>query len=322
MMYPWQSRQWLQLQAQIREQRLPHAILLAGPNGLGKLDFANQLAAGLLCKSPDNEGHACGQCDACKLLAAGTHPDYLLVAPEAEDKAIKVDDVRELCRTLSLTSQYGGYTVAVIAFADNMNINAANSLLKTLEEPTDNSILILVSSRPHRFPITIRSRCQTIHFDTPDTSDALQWLESQEVNNPEVLLRLAHGSPLLAIRLSEEDLLEQRKTLLQALIGAARTKQVTEYAESLSKWPGEYLLGWLYDLISDLLKLKQCGKAVLVHEDYHKELSQFSSQTDTESLYNLLDEVILLIRTQTIPLNSQMLWEDLLISWQRLQKRA
>ena len=122
MTYSWQNRQWQQLQAQIKEQRLPHAILLAGQNGLGKLDFANQLAAGLLCRSPDDKGHACGQCDACKLLAAGTHPDYLLVAPEAEDKAIKVDDVRELCRTLSLTSQDGGYTVAVMAFADNMNI--------------------------------------------------------------------------------------------------------------------------------------------------------------------------------------------------------
>ncbi|MDH5485036.1 MAG: DNA polymerase III subunit delta', partial [Gammaproteobacteria bacterium] len=216
MIYPWQKRQWLQIHQQFDAGRLPHALLLTGSEGLGKLDFARELAASILCRSTSGQGAACGQCDACHLIAAGTHPDYHFLAPEDVNKVIKVDDIRALCESFSLTSQFSGHRVAVIASADNMNTNAANSLLKTLEEPGENSLLILVSARPHRFPITIRSRCQAISFAVPETGVALQWLGDQSTmaaSDASLCLKLAHGSPLLAQRLMEEEILAQRKGL-------------------------------------------------------------------------------------------------------------
>ena len=123
MIYPWQTKQWQQLQSQKQQQRLPHALLLVGADGLGKLDFAYEFASSLLCQS-ESTLEACGECGSCKLIAAGTHPDLFYVAPEASGKVIKVDIIRDLCKEFSLTSQFSGYKVAVIADADSMNINA------------------------------------------------------------------------------------------------------------------------------------------------------------------------------------------------------
>ena len=326
MIYPWQTKQWQQLQSQKQAQRLPHALLLVGADGLGKLDFANELASSLLCTS-NSTSEACGECNACKLIAAGTHPDLLYVAPEAAGKIIKVDEIRDLCKEFSLTSQFGGYKVAVIADADSMNINASNSLLKTLEEPTASSVLILVSSKPHRLPITIRSRCQSIDFQVPDAAQAESWL-SDQIEGPNqdacrLLLNLAHGSPLLAVKLADEELREQRKGLMAALMGAANKQSITELALGLSKLPSNQLLGWLYDWISDLLKLQQCGNtASLVHLDFQKELGVLAQRSSSQGLYGLMDQVVELRKFQSIPLNTQMLWEDLLISWERQLKRV
>ena len=323
MSFPWQQDQWKQLHNQLSEGRLPHALLLTGANGLGKLQFGQQFAASLLCKSVMADGHACGQCDACKLLAAGTHPDYLYLEPEEDLKAIKIDDIRELCASLSMTAQFGGYKVAVIALADNMNINASNSLLKTLEEPTGNTVLILVTSRPHRLPVTIRSRCQTIAFQLPDQAMAEQWLEEQKLADAALLLKIAHGAPLLACALGETDLVDQRKDLISALLAISNSQPVTEQAAILSKAPVEKLLGWLYDWISDLLKLHQCGpQAALINSDFRGELSRMVTQSDQQGLFRYLDEVIKLRQVQSIPLNTQMLWEDLLISWDKQLKRV
>jgi len=326
MIYPWQTKQWQQLQSQKQGQRLPHALLLVGADGLGKLDFAHELAFSLLCDS-ENTSEACGDCAACKLIEAGTHPDFLYVVPEAAGKAIKVDEIRGLCKEFSLTSQFSGYKVAVIADADSMNINASNSLLKTLEEPTDSSVLILVSSKPHRLPVTIRSRCQAIDFQVPDIAQAEDWLSDQiKVTNQQtyrLLLNLAHGSPLLAVKLADEELREQRKGLMAALVGAANNQSITELALSLSKLPSNQLLGWLYDWISDLLKLQQCGNTTsLVHLDFQKELMALAQRSTSQGLYDLMDQVVELRKFQSIPLNAQMLWEDLLISWERQLKRV
>ncbi|HEY9034339.1 MAG TPA: DNA polymerase III subunit delta' C-terminal domain-containing protein, partial [Pseudomonadales bacterium] len=235
---------------------------------------------------------------------------------------IKVDDVRELSRQLVLTSQLGGYKVALIAFADNMNINAANSLLKTLEEPTDNSVLVLVSSRPHRLPITIRSRCQQIHFAPPAPDVALQWLQQQGLDNARALLTLAHGSPLLAQRLGEDALLEPRQALLAALLASDGQATLLDSAAALAKWPLDHLLGWLYDWTCDLIRAQQQAEPALVHQDYQPDIARLAASIPGQALYGFLDQVLQLKRVQSIPLNSQLLWEDLLISWERLKTRA
>ncbi len=317
MIYPWQTAQWQQLQQQRSSQRLPHALLLRGADGLGKQDFATQVSASLLCRSPDANSIACGRCDACHLLAAGTHPDLLVLEPE-QDKAIKVDEIRDLCNALSLTSQFGGYKVAIIFDADRMNINASNSLLKTLEEPTSDSILLLVTSKPYKLPVTIRSRCQSIDFHTPDQQIATQWLTTQTNQDMQLSLQLAHGAPLLALKLADDELLVQRQCLTDAFIGVANNKPVTSYSDRLSAFSNEYLLRWLYDWLSDLLKVKQSGSEQnLSHPDFAAELVKLAQRASVQALYQMLDEVLRLRQLQSIPLNNQMVWEDLLISWGR-----
>ena len=322
MAYLWQQTQWQQLQAQIEGQRLPHALLLTGQQGLGKRQFAEQLAGSLLCKHVDENRYPCGLCDACHLLAADTHPDLLRLEPEEQGKAIKVDDVRALCQTLAMTSQYGGYKVTIIDPAEQMNVNAANSLLKTLEEPTAQTVLILVSSSPDRLPVTIRSRCQSIHFEQPSFELSQQWLSEQGVEGDmALLLKLAHGSPLLAKMLADQSLLEQRQALITALLGVAANKPVTGYSDSLSKSSQTYLLGWLYDWIADLLKLHQLkDESALVHIDLIREMKRLVTNSRVEPLFAMLDEVVKLRQLQSIPLNTQMLWEDLLIQWGRAVK--
>ncbi len=323
MVYLWQQSQWHQIQAQIQGQRLPHALLLTGQEGLGKRQFAEQLAASLLCKHIDNNNEACGSCDACHLLSAGTHPDMLRLEPDEPGKAIKVDDVRALCQTLSLTSHYSGYKLAIIDPAEQMNINAANSLLKTLEEPTAQTLLILVSASIDRLPVTIRSRCQAIHFQQPSQELAQQWLSEQGVaGDRALLLKLAHGSPLLAQKLADPSLIEQRQGLMDALLGVAANKPVTAFSGSLAKSSQSYLLGWLYDWITDLLKLHQLSdESGLVHIDLIQEMKRLVKLCRVEFLFSMLDEVIKLRQLQSIPLNTQMLWEGLLIEWGRALKQ-
>lgn len=323
MAYSWQLSQWQKVQQQKQADKLPHALLLVGPEGLGKLDFGIQLANSLLCQNPDSEGRACSQCAACKLLEVGTHPDLFVLQAEECGKAIKVDSVRQLSTDLTLTSQYGGYKVAMIVDAHDMNINASNSLLKTLEEPASDSVLILLSSNPQKLPITVRSRCQVISFAIPDTQQALSWLAEQGIDHGANLLSLAHGAPLLAVNLQQDDLLSHHKQLISALLSVAKNQPVVEQAEQLHKLPLGYMLNWLYDWVQDLIKLHQCGEAArLVHEANKNELAKLISRSSLQGLYEYLDQLTQTKRLQSIPLNTQLLWEDLLLSWNKLLKRV
>ncbi len=323
MIYSWQQTQWKKLQQQLAADKLPHALLMKGPEGLGKQQFALQLAHSLLCSSVDESGFACGHCAACKLIAVDTHPDCYILQAEERGKAIKVDDVRQLSSKLNMTSQYGGYQVTIIVDAHDMNINASNSLLKTLEEPTNNALLILVSSNPQKLPITVRSRCQSITFNVPETQQALSWLESQGVSQAESLLHLAHGAPLLALELQQEGLLDHHKLLVSALLNVAKGQPVIEQAEPLHKLPLAYLLNWLFDWVQDLIKLHQCGDtARLVHGTQQVELKQLVMRSNLSGLYEFLEQLIKNKQLQSIPLNTQMLWEDLLLSWYKTLKRV
>lgn len=175
--YPWQKAQWRQLWQRHRNGQLPHALLLHGPEGIGKEDFAHLAANSLLCEQTSESGQACGECKSCQLLASDNHPDFVSLQPEETGKAIKVDQIRELIQLMTLSPHFSGYRTVLISPAEQMNMAAANSLLKTLEEPQENTVIILVTSQLSRLPATIRSRCQMLRFAMPDKTLALSWLE-------------------------------------------------------------------------------------------------------------------------------------------------
>lgn len=326
MVYPWQQRQWQLILQQRQQQRLAHALLFQGPSGVGKKQCAIELAQAVLCLQPDASGYACGHCNACHLFNAGMHPDYRLLAPTPPATSasanpvltIKIDALRDMYRALAETSQLGGFRVAVILDADKMPMQAANSLLKTLEEPGSDTLMVVVSSHPQRLPVTIRSRCQVIRFQIPDTAVALEWLGECGTNDAQTALKLAHGAPLQA-RDFEETHLEEREILVKALMGAQSGEISIQYAQKLAQMPRDYLLNWLLDWVSDLGRLLTIGAdAALVNEDQRKVLMARARRADKSRVFGLHDQIYELIRAEGIALNPQLLWENLLISWENL----
>src|SRR5690606_15695337 len=161
-LYPWHQDVVRQLRQAWAGKHLPHALLIQGADGLGKGSLAAWLACAVLCDNSGDELDCCGKCASCDLFAAGSHPDLYWVAPEEGKQQVAIDQVREACEKLSKTSYRQGYKVAVIEPAHSMTIAAANSVLKTLEEPAPPSLLILLTSQPFSLPATVRSRCQKL----------------------------------------------------------------------------------------------------------------------------------------------------------------
>lgn len=193
---PWLLETWRSLSERLSTSRLPHALLLCGPAGLGKRVLADALAAAALCQSRRADGFACAECRACLLLAAGTHPDRMYLSFEMRDDGktprteIVIEQIRTLSEKLSLSSQFGGMQVVIIDPADRMNPSAANALLKTLEEPSGSTVMILVSDQPSRLPATIRSRCQRIQINPPSHAQALEWILGRGISASDAELAL------------------------------------------------------------------------------------------------------------------------------------
>ena len=217
--YPWQQEQWEYFASLKQANSLPHALMLTGSSGIGKHEFAHHLIASLICESTLENGTACGKCKYCQLLEAGTFPDYVRVSIDEDRSSITVDDIRELIAKLHLTRHFDTYKIALIEHAEQMNTNAANALLKTLEEPPEMTLIVLVTSQPLSLPATIRSRCQLVNFHPPGHDQALNWLNSQaDEVDWEPLLRVAQGAPIQAMQYHDSELLDQRITVVQGFL--------------------------------------------------------------------------------------------------------
>ena len=225
MIYPWQNAPWERLRAQ--GDRLHHALLIHGPAGIGKLALAEEFAQLLLCESSPEIPKPCGACDGCRWFLAGSHPDLRRLEPEsmarrvgADDdgetpapaasrttkpsQEIKVDQVRGLDGFLSLRSHRGRRRIVLVHPAESMNANAANALLKALEEPQPGAHFILVSHRPARLLPTIRSRCAAVPVTLPEPGVARAWLKDQGVPEAEAWLAFTGGAPLQALAYAGE----------------------------------------------------------------------------------------------------------------------
>jgi DNA polymerase-3 subunit delta' len=222
---PWHAEHWARLQARRQRDALPHALLICGMAGLGKRAFVQRFVQGLLCQQP-LEGDACGHCRSCLLFVAGTHPDVISLSfglrkDGVQRSEIVVDQIRELSARLAMSSQFGGWQIALIDPADAMNAAAANALLKTLEEPSAQTMLILLADAPWRMPQTIRSRCQRIEFHLPAEADALAWLQAEGVRDAAAALNAAGGNPGLARAWTQEGALDRRMEVRKDLTALA-----------------------------------------------------------------------------------------------------
>ncbi|PXX91971.1 DNA polymerase III subunit delta' [Marinobacter vulgaris] len=221
----WLRDSWDRLMQRMTGGRLPHALLVTGEHGVGKRLFANALAGLLVCDRPDRaEGAPCGRCKQCELVAAGTHPDIRVYAPE-KSRMIKIDQIRALSAFAVGSPQVAARKVAIIDRADQLNINSANALLKTLEEPADDVTLVLLQESGRPVLPTIRSRCQSLLIATPGRDQAAHWLagaveELDEGSRPtpahcEKALGLAANAPRLALEYATGDFIRVRDEALE-----------------------------------------------------------------------------------------------------------
>lgn len=321
--YPWQQPLWQSFLVQVERDKLPHGLMLSGQKGMGKWHYGQLMAHYLLCTSP-NAGLPCGQCRACDLLASGNHPDLFFVQPEEANKPIKVDQIRELSAFVAKTAQQQGYKVALIGPVEQLNTNAGNALLKSLEEPAGRTLLILTTNVTSGVMATIRSRCQLQAMPVPQKTVSLDWLERLgSSDDAEILLRISAGSPLLALELAEGN---RRESLLLFLIGlSAIAEQGGRVNPGLSK---EWLSLELVDMIDWWIQVIN----LLVHSTHRRDIPD-SSQGEIAQLllkimasaanvrqgwvYKLLDRMLLLKRQLLAGANpnKQLLIEELLLDW-------
>ncbi|MFR0688163.1 DNA polymerase III subunit delta' [Enterobacterales bacterium AE_CKDN230030158-1A_HGKHYDSX7] len=320
--YPWQQGLWQQLSSRPRHA---HAYLLHGPAGIGKRVLADNLVHLLLCQRPDG-GKACGQCKACQLLAAGTHPDYFLLEPEEPEKPIRVDQVRELVQFVVQTAQLGGRKVVLLEPAEAMNLNAANALLKSLEEPSGDTVLLLISHQPSRLLPTIKSRCVQQACPQPTAEQARAWLagtlpeESTEALDE--LLVLAGGSPLTALRLQGQGVREQRAQVVEGVKKLLKQQVAPgQLAETWNAIPLPLLFDWFCDWALLTLRYQLARDEEGLGLADMRKVVQYLAEKSTQPKVLAMQDWLLLQRQKVLNkanLNRALLLEALLVQWASL----
>ena len=342
-LYPWQSSVWQQLQAM--RARLPHALLLHGPAGIGKTAFAEAFAQSLLCEAPAAEGHSCGVCVSCGWFGQYAHPDYRRVRPglldeeaagEGEEgeaveevkevkkagksakpsKEIRVDQIRALADFMNISTHRQGKRVVVLYPAEAMNGITANALLKTLEEPPPNTVIILVSNSLDRLLPTILSRCRKLALPLPSQAEALAWLKAQGIADGDMWLAEQGGAPLTALAQAQG---AEREVIDEFLAHLARpgVEAALKTADRLSKAPPPELVGllqrWLYDLVATRL-----GGTIRYYPRYRKELAALAQRVATGDLLQAVKAVDRRRGIADHPLAPKLFIEDMLLEYAAL----
>lgn len=238
-MLPWFVDTYHQLLARYRANKLHHALLFVGAKGIGKKQLVQGIADGLLCKQATPEG-ACNECQACQLRLAGNHPDYYVLD---SDKQLGVDKIREGIAKLSSTAQMGGNKVLIIPQADTMTEAAANALLKTLEEPTNNTYLLLMTHTLNSIMPTILSRCEKHTLPVPELDVSMRYLQQQGIEGvSEEVLRAYGYAPLsveAAVKCEDEFSVQNVQDGLNALVAGNGYQHIFELAH---KWQDNAVL--------------------------------------------------------------------------------
>jgi DNA polymerase III subunit delta' len=324
--YPWQESLYTQW-VHAGESR-HHALLFHGKAGIGKLAFANSLAAGLLCSQPQQNGIACGQCQSCHWLSEGAHPDFREITPEDDEVAdsakkktrkrqqILIDQIRALNDYLALTShQAGGIRVVLIHPLEAMNVAASNALLKLLEEPPQRTQFLLVSHQRQALLPTILSRCMQVDMPVPTHEQGLQWLQSQSVAQAEWLWHYSGGAPTT---IQQDDLdwygwyqqwsphLSRGAAMDSALAGGILIKQGMSAAIQV-------LQKWLLDLW-----LSRHQLPLRYHPAESATLQTLASKLELARLLAFQQQLNRFKMTAQHPLNQELQLEQLLLQYKKM----
>ncbi|MEP7154335.1 MAG: DNA polymerase III subunit delta' [Betaproteobacteria bacterium] len=326
---PWHRAALSELLA--RRDKLPHALLIYGKQGIGKVEFARAMAQSLLCESPEG-AIACGQCHACGWFREGNHPDFRELLPEAlneeegdadapadpdakdkkKSKEIKIEQVRSIADFMTLSTHRAGFRVLLVHPAETMNPAAANALLKTLEEPPPATVILLVSDRIGRLLATIRSRCQRLMVPSPDEATALQWLKEQGIGEASTALSQAGGAPLDAMTFADADYQAERKAFVQVL--AESNPDHLAAAQAFEKSDLMNVVTWLQTWVGDVVLSRFTGE-VRHHRDQKAAISRIATRVNLPALFRFESQLRQARRSIHHPLNARLLLEQLLISY-------
>ena len=348
MLYPWQQDDWRRVQA--LRGHWPHALLLYGQAGIGKVDFARELAQSLLCEAPHGDGRPCGQCVACNWFSQGNHPDFRLVCPEAlaadfagaaaegdggkadkgdddggkksktPSKEIKIEQIRALLDFCGVGSHRGGMRVVLLFPAETLNVAAANALLKTLEEPPAGVVFLLVSANVDRLLPTIVSRCRQWPLATPDAARAAEWLATQAIDDPAGALAEAGGAPLAALALAGDEHMPLRRFTLDQLAAGAGCDAFA-CGETLHKAPVPLVLGWLQRWLYDVLAVQTAGRP-RYFPGRAKPLEHIARTAAPLAVAQCLKRVTLQRAVEQHPLNTRLVFEELFIDYRDMFGRT
>jgi len=343
--YSWQHDLWQALMS--RPERLPHALMLKGKQGVGKLDFAKHLAKSLLCEQPAayaaKPNFACGKCASCRWMDAGGHPDFRLLEPQAlseenatetdevsevssskakkkPSKLITVEQIRSLSDLVAMSSHRDGYKIILIHPAEAMNTAAANALLKNLEEPPPKTLFMLMAHQAQRLLPTVRSRCQQIAMPVPDAATAIAWLAAQGVDNAADCLASAGYAPIKALQFNDADYLARHGDFIKK-ISAPNGFNPIMLAEELHKSDLPTVVIWLQRWCYDMLSVRTSGK-IRYHLPLLDTVSKLGNFVEPHALGIYYRSLIAAQRLSRHPLNPRLYLEEILIAYATLMAPA
>ncbi|ABO90115.1 ATPase AAA [Aeromonas salmonicida subsp. salmonicida] len=291
-MHPWLIPDWHALSQTAEAGRLGHAWLLLGDPGLGKEQLAERLARLHLCQQPDR-GEPCGQCHSCQLFDKGHHPDLGTVT--VDSKTIGVEAIREICARLQNSAQLGRGKVVIIPDAERMTESAANALLKTLEEPAGDSLLLLIASQVSRLLPTILSRCHKHVCQLPTEGETVRWLAEQGHQATLAQVRICQGAPLRVLRYIEEQQDGKRRELLESFVSLSLTPTRATHVCSQLADETQVRLHWLQLFLCDALKTQAgCGHHQLAMPDLAALSQQLAEGNSSEKLLEAEQQLVAL----------------------------
>lgn len=349
MIYNWLQPQWDQLLS--ATDRMPHALLLAGPSGVGKREFAQALAARMLCERARSVEQACGTCTSCRLIATDGHPDLLVVRPEALDdegsdvdesddaeggktksKLIRIAQIRAVIERLGVGAHQGGHRVVLVYPAEAMHAEPANSLLKILEEPPASTLFFMVSDNPKNLLPTIRSRTRLMPFHVPPVDQSTAWLTAQGVVRAGDALALCAGAPLHA-----RDLAGSKDAQIQVqFVDDVSRSAIDSPLEVAARWAGwlqgrkkgepgltdlPTLVTWLQRWMADVALQSMAGTP-RVFVERRSALEALAQRSDVATVLRGYNELLRMRALAHHPLNARLFLEDMLLRYARLFRAA
>src|SRR5262245_32502272 len=290
------------LQTAVAHERLAHAYLFYGEAAIGKRLTAVRFAQALVCEqaSPTQTIESCGTCRSCQQIESRTHPDFFVIEPDTElaTPQIKIEQIREIEQQMIYRPLVGERKICLIDEADRMTIGAANALLKTLEEPPDHSLFLLISNRPAALPATIRSRCQALRFSTPTRTQveaALIRLRNLPPAEARFLAMVCEGRIGEALTSDTKDLQARQKEFMELVRPQSlqSTTAILSSAEAIAKADrAQDVLGWMARWIRDLVLIQVAGdRDQLFYVDELRTLEAYARRADTDALLDLLKDI-------------------------------